>query len=121
MPLRVPSTLGIDPLRTQLPENEEQPINSIYGYVYVTDREEGLIIVPVGTPGVDIVRDVSTMEDPHTPYGRFGNHAEIIYRDVRIPAGNLVGREGDGFQLAQQRLVGEIKLDISPSGTAAGD
>ncbi len=38
-----------------------------------------MIIVPVTTPGVDIVRDVSTMEDPHTPYGRFGNHAEIVY------------------------------------------
>ena len=63
-----------------------------------------MLIVPVDTPGVDIVRDVATMEDPDTPYGRFGNHAEIIYRDVRIPVGNLVGREGDGFQLAQQRL-----------------
>src|SRR6202034_4199350 len=63
-----------------------------------------MLIAPVDTPGVDIVRDVSTMEDPHTPYGRFGNHAEIIYRDVRVPAGNVIGREGDGFQLAQQRL-----------------
>ncbi|HEY1826508.1 MAG TPA: acyl-CoA dehydrogenase family protein, partial [Acidimicrobiales bacterium] len=63
-----------------------------------------MIVVPVDTPGVDIVRDVSTMEDPHTPYGRFGNHAEIVYRDVRVPAGNLIGREGDGFQLAQHRL-----------------
>jgi len=60
--------------------------------------------VPVGTPGVDIVRDVATMEDPHTPYGRFGNHAEIVYRDVRVPARNLVGREGSGFALAQHRL-----------------
>ena len=50
-----------------------------------------MIIVPVSTPGVDVVRDVSTMEDPHTPFGRFGNHAEIVYRDVRVPLGNLVG------------------------------
>jgi acyl-CoA dehydrogenase len=63
-----------------------------------------MIIVPVDTPGVDIVRDVATMEDPNTPYGRFGNHAEIIYRDVRVPAENLIGNPGDGFQLAQQRL-----------------
>jgi acyl-CoA dehydrogenase len=63
-----------------------------------------MIIVPVGTPGVDILRDVSTMEDPHTPYGRFGNHAEIVYTDVRVPVGNVIGREGDGFQLAQARL-----------------
>ena len=53
-----------------------------------------MIIVPVTTPGVDIVRDVATMEDPETPFGRFGNHAEIRYVDVRVPAGNLIGREG---------------------------
>jgi acyl-CoA dehydrogenase len=63
-----------------------------------------MIIVSADTPGVDIVRDVATMEDPHESFGRFGNHAEIVYRDVRVPAGNLVGREGSGFALAQQRL-----------------
>ena len=63
-----------------------------------------MIIVPVATPGVDIVRDVATMEDPETPYGRFGNHAEIRYVDVRVPVGNLIGREGSGFVLAQKRL-----------------
>jgi acyl-CoA dehydrogenase len=63
-----------------------------------------MIIVPVDTPGVEIVRDVSTMEDPGAPYGRFGNHAEIRYHDVRVPVENLLGREGEGFQLAQARL-----------------
>ena len=46
---RLPSTLGIDPLRTRLPENEEQPISLIYAWVFVTDREEGLVMVSVGT------------------------------------------------------------------------
>jgi acyl-CoA dehydrogenase len=63
-----------------------------------------MIIVPASTPGVDIIRDVATMEDPETPFGRFGNHAEIRYDDVRVPAGNLIGREGSGFALAQKRL-----------------
>ncbi len=45
----LPSTLGIDPLRTRNPVNEEQPISLTYGYVYVTDREEGLVTVMVGT------------------------------------------------------------------------
>jgi acyl-CoA dehydrogenase len=63
-----------------------------------------MLIVPAGTPGVEVVRDVATMEDPNTLFGRFGNHAEIIYRDVRVPAANLVGREGEGFALAQARL-----------------
>ena len=40
-----PTTLGVDPTRTQTPENEEQPIHPLYGYLYVADREEGLILV----------------------------------------------------------------------------
>jgi acyl-CoA dehydrogenase len=63
-----------------------------------------MILVPTDTPGLDIVRDVATMEHPDTEFGRFGNHAEVYYRDVRVPAANLIGREGDGFSLAQQRL-----------------
>jgi hypothetical protein len=58
----LPSTLGIDPLRQHLPktekhakfgeiytDNEEQPISLIYAWVFVTDREEGLVMVSVGT------------------------------------------------------------------------
>ncbi len=60
-----------------------------------------MIIVPVDTPGVDIVRDIPVMNhagqlDP--------GHAEILYTDVRVPVENLVGNPGDGFRLAQQRL-----------------
>src|SRR5713101_4074820 len=40
-----PTTLGVDPLRRQLPENEEQPIHSLYGFLYVADKEEGLVII----------------------------------------------------------------------------
>ena len=63
-----------------------------------------MILVPVNTPGVDIVRDVPTMEHPFPHFGRFGGHSEVVYRDVRVPAENLVGNEGDGFRLAQMRL-----------------
>src|SRR5581483_11588123 len=38
-----------DPARTRLPENEEQPIHPLYAYVYITDREEGLVMVNVAT------------------------------------------------------------------------
>ena len=44
-----PSTLAVDPLRSRRPENEEQPIHPLYGYLYLLDREEGLILVPAGT------------------------------------------------------------------------
>jgi len=40
-----PTTLGVDPLRTRRPENEEQPIHLMYGFLYVADTEEGLIVV----------------------------------------------------------------------------
>lgn len=63
-----------------------------------------MILVPAGTPGVTILRDVPTMDHPEPSFGVFGNHAEIEYRDVRVPVGNLLGNEGDGFRLAQARL-----------------
>jgi acyl-CoA dehydrogenase len=63
-----------------------------------------MILVPADTPGVDVVRDVPTMEDPFPHYGKIGAHAEVIYRDVRVPAENLIGVEGEGFRLAQMRL-----------------
>ncbi len=40
-----PSTLAVDPLRTHIPANEEQPIALMYGFLYVTDAEEGLIVI----------------------------------------------------------------------------
>jgi acyl-CoA dehydrogenase len=63
-----------------------------------------MIIVPADTPGVDIVRDIPTMAHPEESYGRLGNHAEIYYRDVRVPYENVIGKPGDGFVLAQKRL-----------------
>ncbi len=40
-----PSTLAVDPLRTRIPANEEQPIALMYGFLYVTDLEEGLVVI----------------------------------------------------------------------------
>jgi acyl-CoA dehydrogenase len=63
-----------------------------------------MFVVPVTTPGLTILRDVGSMDDPEVTYGRFGNHAEILYEDVRVPADHLIGPEGAGFLLAQTRL-----------------
>jgi acyl-CoA dehydrogenase len=76
----------------------------------VTDPEAqryqraSMFVVPADTPGVQIVRDVPTMEHPHVEFGRFGGHAEVRYDDVRVPADALLGAEGAGFLIAQQRL-----------------
>jgi acyl-CoA dehydrogenase len=63
-----------------------------------------MIVVPTDTPGVNILRDVPTMENPVEHFGVFGGHSEIIYADVRVPYENLIGDEGSGFVLAQKRL-----------------
>ena len=68
-------------------------------------QRASMFIVPVDTPGVNIVRDVPTMEHPQPSYGKLGNHAEILYEDVRVPAEALLGGEGNGFLIAQHRLV----------------
>jgi hypothetical protein len=57
-----PTTLGVDPLRTHNPENEEQSVHLMYGFLYVADREEGLVIVgnpdlKSKTPGVGTLLD----------------------------------------------------------------
>lgn len=56
------------------------------------------IIVPTDTPGYDIVRPVPTMGST------LGQHCEVRYNDVRVPATNLLGPEGKGFLIAQKRL-----------------
>lgn len=44
-----PTTLGVDPTRAQLPENREQKIHPLYAYLYVADREEGLVLAGAAT------------------------------------------------------------------------
>jgi acyl-CoA dehydrogenase len=67
-------------------------------------QRASMFIVDAGTPGVQILRDVATMEHPWESFGRYGNHAEIVYEDVRLPGEALLGAEGAGFLIAQQRL-----------------
>jgi hypothetical protein len=62
MAVAAPSTTAIDPTRTQLPENEEQRIHPMYGFLYVADKYEGLVIVgdvspKSKTPGVSTLLD----------------------------------------------------------------
>jgi len=63
-----------------------------------------MFIVPVDTPGVTILRDVPTMGHPEESFGRPGGHAEIRYENVRVGPEALLGAEGGGFLIAQQRL-----------------
>jgi acyl-CoA dehydrogenase len=67
-------------------------------------QRASMFIVPTDTPGVNIVRDVPTMEHPEESFGKLGNHSEILYEDVRVPADALLGEAGTGFLIAQHRL-----------------
>jgi acyl-CoA dehydrogenase len=67
-------------------------------------QRASMFIVPADAPGVRIVRDVATMEQPAEHFGRIGGHAEIVYEGVRVPKDALLGARGAGFEIAQQRL-----------------
>jgi acyl-CoA dehydrogenase len=66
-----------------------------------TYRRQSMILVPKDTPGVNVLRSTSVFGYDD---GYHGGHAEIIYDDVRVPVENLLGDEGDGFRIAQERL-----------------
>jgi alkylation response protein AidB-like acyl-CoA dehydrogenase len=64
-------------------------------------RRASQIIVPTDTPGFERVRNIPVMG--HAGEGYF-SHAEIVYRDCRVPRANRLGPEGAGFLIAQERL-----------------
>jgi acyl-CoA dehydrogenase len=120
-----PGTAGSDPtlLRTRaVREGDEYVIDghkwftsngSIADFLIVmavTDpdarphQRASMFIVPAGTPGVRILRDVATMEHPADEFGKLGGHAEIRYEGVRVPVESRLGGEGEGFLIAQHRL-----------------
>jgi alkylation response protein AidB-like acyl-CoA dehydrogenase len=64
-------------------------------------HQASMIIVPCDTPGFNLVRNIPVMG--HTGDDYF-SHAEILYQNCRVPRENLLGKEGDGFAIAQERL-----------------
>ncbi|MCP4347779.1 MAG: acyl-CoA dehydrogenase [Desulfobacterales bacterium] len=64
-------------------------------------QQASMIIVPCDTPGFNLVRNVPVMG--HSGEGYF-SHGEILYQNCRVPQENLLGREGHGFAIAQERL-----------------
>lgn len=64
-------------------------------------RRQSMVLVPRDTPGLEVRRGMRVFGYDD---GDHGGHAEVVFRDVRVPVDHLIGEEGGGFAIAQARL-----------------
>ena len=64
-------------------------------------KQQSMVLVPRDTPGLTVERGMTVFGYDDSDHG---GHAEVLFENVRVPAENLVGAEGEGFAVAQARL-----------------
>ncbi len=74
-------------------------------------KRAAMVVVERGTPGLELIRDVPTMHNPHLAaddflMDRIGGHTHVRFNNCRVPHDHMIGAPGEGFVLAQKRLGG---------------
>ena len=111
-----PTTLGVDPVRIRNPLNEEQPIHPLYGYLYVADREEGLILIGAATlldgdPRNNFLKRALTYNPDNILHG--ANHV-VSEADLVIYCGSTTSDHTTGGWKLPKQGTAIIQIDIDP-------
>ena len=132
MAVVAPSTTAIDPTRKRFPENEEQPIHPVYGFLYLADKEEGLVIVGDASaksrnPGVGTLLDGEPRNNflkralAFNPEGKLKGARRLaiagVYAYVLCDAGLVVVSLENPLQPKITAIIGAPQLN-EPRGVA---